>query len=171
MQFKLVSCTLKHAAMLAELGAKTFDETFSPFHPASDMEAYITGTYTLSKLKANLLNPSIQYYAAYHKTGDCGYIKLLDDANAEGLEGRVMELEKIYVRQWAQGTGVAKLLMDKAIELAKKQGYNYLFLGVWQENKRALAFYKKCGFEIFNTRKFKLGDEWCDDFLLRLKIA
>lgn len=169
-QFKLVNCTLKHAAMLAEIGASTFDETFSPFHPAKDMEAYIEKTYTLAQLKKNLLNPYIQYYAAYNEKGDCGYIKLLDDVQAEGLEGRVMELEKIYVRQWAQGSGVASLLMNKAIELGRKQGYDYLFLGVWQENKRALAFYKKMGFEVFNTRTFQLGDEMCDDFLLKLAL-
>ena len=99
-----------------------------------------------------------------------GYIKLLENAKADGLNGKVMELEKIYVRKEAHGSKIASLLMQQAIDLAKEKGYDYLFLGVWQDNERALSFYKKFGFEIFNTRQFKLGERICDDYLLRRVI-
>jgi ribosomal protein S18 acetylase RimI-like enzyme len=82
-----------------------------------------------------------------------------------------MELEKIYVRSSAQGPGLAKLLMEQATTLSKQLGFDYLYLGVWQENTRAIAFYKKNGFEIFDTRKFQLGSHWCEDYLLSLKLT
>jgi ribosomal protein S18 acetylase RimI-like enzyme len=70
--------------------------------------------------------------------------------------------------QW--GSGAGKMLMDHAIRFAREQGFTCMFLGVWQENKRALRFYEKAGFEIFSTRSFKLGSTLCDDFLLKVDL-
>lgn len=163
-------CNWKHRAVLSELGGTTFYETFRPYHSEADMQAYIEKTYNIRQIAKNLTDPYIRYFVAYDGDVDLGYIKLLDDVKVEGLHGKVMELEKIYVRKPAQGKGVSQALMEKAIELARKEKYDELFLGVWQENKRALAFYKKYGFEVFNTRTFKLGDTLCDDYLLHLSL-
>jgi diamine N-acetyltransferase len=72
----------------------------------------------------------------------------------EGLDAVAMELEKIYVlpQYWDKKAGAE--LMKKAIEVTKLNGFKYLYLGVWQENKRALTFYNKFGFVSFNTRTF-----------------
>jgi len=164
---QVIHCNWKHHALLAEIGRSTFYETFSHDNSEEDMQTYISKTYNLKQVAENLLNPNIYYFIAYGLNQDLGYIKLLTNISMDGLTGKIVELEKIYVRKEAQGSKVASLLMQQAIDLAKKGSNDYLFLGVWQENKRALAFYKKFGFEIFNTRKFKLGDRICEDFLLR----
>lgn len=168
--FRILPCSWKHHAVLAELGGTTFLEAFGAFHSAADMQAYVNKTYNLIQVRSNLENPAIHYRIAYGFQEDLGYIKLLRDVQVENLSGRVMELEKIYVRQAAHGTGVGQLLMDEAIRISREEGYEILFLGVWQENARALAFYKKNGFEIFGTRTFQLGQTRCEDFLLRLKL-
>ena len=98
-------------------------------------------------------------------------LKTIVQFEVEKLEGKTIELEKIYLRKEAHGSGMAKVLMDAAIQLARTEKANNLYLGVWQENERALAFYKKSGFEIYNTRQFKLGARVCEDFLLRLRIV
>ena len=164
---KLVQCQWKHHALLAEIGGSTFYETFRADNTEEDMQAYIAKTYNLKQVIANLNEPNIHYYVAYGLNQNLGYIKLIENIKAEGLSGKVMELEKIYVRKEAHGSLVASVLMQQAIDLAKEKGNDYLFLGVWQENERALAFYKKFGFDIFNTRTFKLGERICEDFLLR----
>jgi len=170
-KYKLVLGEWKHYAILAELGAFTFYETFAAENSEEDMQAYISKTYSLNQIKENLLNPAIGYYVIYNEEDAMGYIKTIAHANEiEKLDGKSIELEKIYLRKKAQGTGMAKVLMQSAIDTAKSNNAKQLFLGVWKENYRALAFYKKCGFEIYNTRSFQLGNRTCEDYLLHLPI-
>lgn len=169
--FSIKPCSWKHYALLTDIGASTFYETFSHENEKADMVAYIEKTYNLKQVEENLKQADIQYFVAYNEKQDVGYIKLLQNVEVALLTGKVIELEKIYVRKPLQGSGVASLLMQQAINFAKENGANHLFLGVWQENERALAFYKKFGFEIFATRNFMLGKRKCDDFLLKLTLA
>jgi ribosomal protein S18 acetylase RimI-like enzyme len=168
---KIIPCKWKHHAALAELGASTFYETFRPHNSEEDMQAYLANTYTPALVQANLKKSGIHYFLGYDNLVDQGYIKLIENPEGINLEGKIMELEKIYVRSSAQGSGLAKLLMEQATSLSKQLGFDYLYLGVWQENTRAIAFYKKFGFEIFDTRKFQLGSHWCEDYLLSLKLT
>jgi ribosomal protein S18 acetylase RimI-like enzyme len=168
--FTIHPCDWKHYALLADIGAATFYETFSAHNEKADMVKYIEKTYNLKQVEDNLKEPNIHYYVAYNERQDVGYIKLIDKVDVDGLEGQIMELEKIYVRQFAHGSKVASLLMQQAIDLARTKGAKHLYLGVWQENERALAFYKKFGFEVFNTRTFQLGNRLCEDFLLKLAL-
>jgi GNAT superfamily N-acetyltransferase len=169
--FSIHPCGWKHYSLLADIGAETFYETFSHENEKADMVAYIEKTYNLKQVEENVLREDVHYYVAYDEKQDVGYIKLIENVEVALLGGKVIELEKIYVRKPMQGSGVAALLMQQAIDFAKEQGANHLFLGVWQENERALAFYKKFGFEIFTTRTFMLGKRQCDDFLLKLDLA
>ncbi|MFY8109178.1 MAG: GNAT family N-acetyltransferase [Bacteroidia bacterium] len=163
---KLVPCAEKHVALLAELGAKTFEEAFAPFHPAADLQKYIKETYQLEQIKFNLKKPEVQYAVAYFDFQDAGYVKLLKDTKVEGLTGRVLEIEKIYVRKVFKGKKVGAALMQYVINEAIRNGYSWLYLGVWQENTDAISFYEKFGFKTVSTRKFKLGDQICDDFMM-----
>ncbi|MCA0427330.1 MAG: GNAT family N-acetyltransferase [Bacteroidetes bacterium] len=163
---KLITCAEKHVALLSELGAKTFEEAFSPYHPASDLEKYISETYQLDQIRYNLRKPDVQYAVAYYDYEDAGYVKLIKDVEVEGLTGRILEIEKIYVRQAFKGRKVGAALMQYVIHEAVRNGYSWLYLGVWQENTRAISFYEQFGFKKHSTRKFQLGKTICDDFLM-----
>ena len=163
---KLVPCAEKHVALLAELGATTFEEAFSATHPAKDLQQYIEETYKLEAIKGNLKKNNVQYAVAYFDFQDAGYVKLIKDSSIDGLIGKALELEKIYVRSQFKGKKVGAALMQYVINEAVKQGYSWLSLGVWQENKTAIQFYEKFGFKTISTRKFKLGDMECDDFIM-----
>ena len=79
-------------------------------------------------------------------------------------------MEKIYVLGSYFGSGAGKVLMQQAIAHSQENGFDTLFLGVWQENERAVSFYKKVGFEVFETRQFQLGERLCDDYMMKLKL-
>lgn len=159
------------APLLAELGAKTFYDTFRPHNTEEDMQQYIAKAYTVDGIEANLEKPAVHYYIAYVDGKPGGYIKLIHDETYEGLTGKSIELEKIYVLQEMLGAHVGKALMEQAIAHAKQNGFDTLFLGVWQENTRAIRFYEKFGFTTFNTRQFILGKEVCDDFLMKKSLV
>lgn len=161
------------AELLSFLGGKTFFDTFSPYHDLADMQAYITKAYHPDAIKKNLETPEMSYHIAESEKGQAiGYTKLIKDVNPDGLENcRVMELEKIYVLQDWLDKKAGALLMQNAIQFSENLGYNILYLGVWQENHRALRFYEKFGFKTFGTRTFALGSSLCDDFLMKLELT
>jgi diamine N-acetyltransferase len=159
------------AAILAQIGASTFYETFRPYNTEEDMQAYIAKAYNEQTVQANLENSDIHYALVYENDEAIGYLKLLLNATHEKLMGKVIELEKIYVQQSAWGSGAGKVLMDYAITFGKKQANNSLFLGVWEENKRAVRFYEKTGFSVFAHRSFTLGTRVCEDYMMVLPLT
>lgn len=162
--------TATDADVLAKLGADTFYHTFRPHNTEEDMQAYITKAYASEVILQNLTSHDIAYYLCYDGLAPVGYIKLLHHATYGVLQQHSIELEKIYILHTYFGTPTATLLMQQAIAHAKQAGFKTLFLGVWQENERAVAFYKKMGFEVFDTRQFKLGNRLCEDFMMKLEL-
>ncbi len=159
------------ANILAELGAKTFYETFREFHTEKDMQQYIKKAYSVELMTENLSKESIQYFIAFDEDKPIGYLKLIKDASHEKLASeKNIELEKIYVLKEYLDKKVGKELMLQAINFSKQNNFETLFLGVWQENHRAVNFYKKFGFETFTIRTFQLGETLCDDFLMKLNL-
>ena len=159
------------ANILAELGAKTFYETFREFHTEKDMQQYIKKAYSVELMTENLSKENIQYFIAFDEDKPIGYLKLIKDASHEKLTSQKnIELEKIYVLKEYLDKKVGKELMLQAINFSKQNNFETLFLGVWQENHRAVNFYKKFGFETFTIRTFQLGETLCDDFLMKLNL-
>jgi len=83
-------------------------------------------------------------------------------------EGDV-ELKKIYVLSRFQGTGTAQRLMAEAVSAA--EGSKRLLLGVKDDNHRAIAFYKRQGFEVIGTRQFDVGGALYDDLVLARNLS
>lgn len=159
-------CTENEVDTLAKIGADTFYETFIAYNTKENIEAYIQKAYATQNIQQFIKNNLGGYYLAYQQQQAVGYIKLIN-----GLEQpQKIELEKIYVYQTHHGKGVANMLMEQAIAYAKKLNAAELFLGVWQENLRACAFYKKFGFEVYDTREFTLGSRICHDYMMKLKL-
>ena len=168
--FSIERASVQHAEILSEIGGDTFYETFRPYNTESDILQYIKKAYSIDVIEHNLINPNIAYYLCYGAGIVIGYIKLVHHATYKGLINLTIELEKIYVLSAYFGSGVGKCLMDCAINHSKGNGFETLFLGVWQENERAVNFYKKIGFEVFETRQFQLGERLCDDYMMKLKL-
>lgn len=154
------------AALLARIGAETFYHTFRPYNTEQDMQTYLAQSYSLQQITSNLHDPEVHYFLCEKDDTCVGYIKLVEGTVIEQVGPNLIELEKIYVHHLYFGTEAAKMLMQKALDHALELGFTALYLGVWQENKRALAFYAKHGFETVATRQFRLGDTVCDDFIM-----
>ncbi|WP_291044915.1 GNAT family N-acetyltransferase [Herbiconiux sp.] len=77
-----------------------------------------------------------------------------------------IELSKCYVRRTFHGLGVATTLMEASLAFAAEAGAASIWLGVNQQNARAIRFYEKRGFAKVGTKTFLVGDELHDDFVL-----
>ena len=81
-----------------------------------------------------------------------------------------IEIERIYVRKEYLGKKVGGLLMKKCLELAQQKGYTLVWLGVWEHNAKAIAFYEKWGFEKFGSHAFLLGNDLQTDWLMKKNL-
>ncbi len=167
-KFTIIPAAINDAEVLAKIGGDTFYETFRPYNTEEDIVEYINKAYAVNVIANNLINLNTVYFLCYDKEKVVGYIKLIKHAQVDGINGEAVELEKIYVKALYFGTGAGNELMQQAIKYSKQHGFETLFLGVWQENERAVNFYKKTGFIIFDTRQFKLGQRLCEDYMLKL---
>ena len=156
---------------LRNLSIQTFKETFEEVNTEEDMQKYLDENLSIEKLKTELENANSEFYFAENNNEILGYLKLnFKDAQTEKLEENHFEIERIYVLKAFLGQKIGQILFDKAIEIGREKNLEYVWLGVWEENHRAIRFYGKNGFEIFGKHDFVLGEDVQTDLLMKMKI-
>ncbi|WP_425394610.1 GNAT family N-acetyltransferase [Chryseobacterium indologenes] len=148
----------KDLETLQNIGIQTFTETFAEDNTEEAMKKYLEESFNTEKIKAELNNPDSFFYIAWEEDNPVGYLKVNSGkAQTELQDETSLEIERIYVKKSHHGKKVGQLLYNQALETAKQLGKSYLWLGVWEENLRALQFYRKNGFVEFDKHIFRLG--------------
>ncbi|MVO11085.1 GNAT family N-acetyltransferase [Flavobacterium sp. TP390] len=156
---------------LQKIGRQTFKETFSESNSEENMKNYLEEGFSKEKLTAEFNDKNSEFYFAKLEEEVIGYLKVnFGDSQTELKDSKALEIERIYVAKEFHGKSVGQLLYDKAIEVAKQKGSEYVWLGVWEENPRAISFYKKNGFLEFDKHIFKLGEDEQTDIMMKLKL-
>jgi ribosomal protein S18 acetylase RimI-like enzyme len=167
----IVPVELKDVEKLQAISRITFSQTFTEHNSAEDMDAYLNKSFSISQLSSEIANVDSEFYFAQDGEIVIGYLKVNTGvAQTESKEPNAFEIERIYVDAGFLGKKIGQLLFNKAIELAKAKNKSYVWLGVWEENHRALAFYKKNGFIPFDKHIFKLGDDEQNDIMMKLEL-
>lgn len=160
------------AAMLAELGARTFSETFAPDNSADDMAAYLATAFSPAQQATELADPETSFLIAESGGVAVGYAMLRSGNVLENVTGvNPIELVRLYVSQDQLGSGVGAALMQASIDEARRSGHKTLWLGVWEHNPRAQAFYRKWNFTEIGTHVFQLGNDPQTDILMQRTIS
>jgi diamine N-acetyltransferase len=160
------------AAMLAELGARTFSETFAPDNSPEDMAAYLATAFSPSQQTRELADRETIFLIAETDGVAVGYAMLRSGNVLENVTGRnPIELVRLYVLQERLGSGVGAALMQACIREARQRGHKTLWLGVWEHNARAQAFYRRWDFTEIGTHVFQLGDDPQTDILMQRTIS
>ena len=171
MTFSIRRAAPADAARLAELAARTFQETYAAYNDPSDMAAHITARYGESKQAEELADGSSTYIVAELRDQLIGYAYLVVGQAPRGVElDAPVELVRFYVASEWHGRGVARPMMAACVTEARRQGGRTLCLGVWQENPRAIAFYRKVGFTIVGRTGFDLGSQHQVDHVMALPL-
>jgi ribosomal protein S18 acetylase RimI-like enzyme len=160
--------TLNDLDQLQKIGKETFSETFSSGNNEEDMTKYLEESFSLAKLTGELNSEASEFYFAMLDGKVIGYLKLnVGQSQTEIKDDKAIEIERIYVLQEYHGKKVGQLLYDKAMQIATHVLADYVWLGVWEENPRAISFYKKNGFIEFDKHIFKLGDDEQTDIIMK----
>jgi ribosomal protein S18 acetylase RimI-like enzyme len=159
------------AALLTQLAARTFRDSFGDENAPEDMELHLSTHYTVAKQAAELSNPAMACFFAEASGVAVGYAQLRQGATPPCIPGEgSIEVLRFYVAGEWHGKGVSRPLMEAAIAEARARGRKRLWLGVWEENPRAIAFYKKCGFVDVGSQDFQLGTDLQHDRVMSLEL-
>jgi len=164
---KIRHANREDASLLAELGARTFSETFAADNTDENMSAYLAESFGLSHQMEELTDPASTFLIAEIGGLAGGYAKLHANEALEDVEGnKPVELVRLYVsREWL-GRGVGEALMRACIDEARQAQHDVIWLGVWERNGRAQAFYRKWNFRAVGEHVFQLGSDAQRDILM-----
>jgi len=168
---KVRKVSLNDIEKLREIGKLTFSETFSSYSSEENMKEYLENGFSAEKIKSELTDKNAEFYFAELDGKVIGYLKVnVGESQTEIKVKNALEIERIYVLKEFHGEKVGQILFDKALELAKEKNVENIWLGVWEENPRAIRFYKKNGFVEFDKHIFKLGNDEQTDIMMKLKL-
>ncbi|MBG6187439.1 GNAT family N-acetyltransferase [Flavobacterium sp. CAN_S2] len=163
--------TVSDLETIQKISIQTFTETFAAVNTPENITDYIKDSLNTEQLSAELNNANSQFYIAYSDIEVVGYLKInFGDAQTESFKENTLEVQRIYVLQNFHGKNIGQLLLDEVKKIAQTTGVDYIWLGVWEENHRALQFYTKNGFVVFDKHVFKMGNDEQTDLLMRFHI-
>lgn len=170
-QISIQKITLKEVKALQAITRLTFYQTFAEVNTEENMSRYLENDLSLERLSEELNNPNSEFYFVSLQNEVIGYLKInCESAQTEQKTANSLEIERIYVLKEFLGKNIGQLLLEHAFQIAREKGNENVWLGVWEENKRAIRFYQKNGFEEFDKHIFMLGKDAQTDILMRKKL-
>ena len=162
------------AKPLTDLAYTTFWDAFAhhPKNAPDDLNHYMRQAFSGEQIAAELADPGSIFLIASINDKPAGYAKLIMGNIEPGITAeRPVELSRLYSHQEFLGQGVGQNLMDACFELAKSNGHDVMWLGVWEYNPRAQRFYEKNGFRVVGKHTFVLGSDPQTDLLMQKELA
>ena len=160
--------TTADAPLIADMSRQTFYDTFAPHNTKEDMDKFMNEQFTKEALMNEVGAGNNIFLLAYDGEEPVGYVRMREGEKRFEFDDKTsIEIARIYAVQSAIGKGVGKALLQKCIAIADEMKKEVIWLGVWEKNERAVAFYTKFGFEKFAEHEFVLGTDVQTDWLMR----
>ena len=160
-------CAIDELQILQKISIETFNETFKEQNSPENIKTYLDRAFNLKQLEKELSNNNSEFYFVYYNDEIAGYLKVnINEAQSEEMREDSLEIERIYIKREFQKYGLGKYLLNKAMEIAIEHNKKKIWLGVWDKNDNAIAFYKKMGFVQTGAHSFYMGDEEQIDYIM-----
>ncbi|MCI3028235.1 GNAT family N-acetyltransferase [Desemzia sp. C1] len=164
--------TVEDLQILQKVSVETFRDTFQDQNTEEDLYNYLEKAYNTEQLTSELLNQQSEFYFVFNGNDLAGYLKInINEAQSETNGEEALEIERIYVLPEFKGKGLGKILIQQAVERAQFHQKTNIWLGVWEHNQAALAFYKKLGFVQTGAHSFFMGEDEQTDLILTKKLT
>jgi ribosomal protein S18 acetylase RimI-like enzyme len=163
---------ISEADALLAYSRKTFYDFFAHLNDPIHMEAYASVAFTMESMLDQVTNTYSEFYFALYEGDIAGYMKLnFNNAQNEFKDKNALEIERIYVSGEHHGKRIGKKLLDFAINIARDKRFDYVWLGVWEHNYKAIGFYEHNGFKLCGSHEFLLGEDKQTDLLMRKELV
>jgi ribosomal protein S18 acetylase RimI-like enzyme len=161
------TATAADAAAVADLARRTFYDTFAATNHPVDMELHLARSYGIDQQTRELNDRDIATLLVEADGRAIAYAMVRSGHVPECVTGpKAIELWRFYVDHGWHGRGIAQALMERVKDVARKRGAQTLWLGVWEHNARARAFYAKCGFADAGEHIFLFGTDPQTDLVM-----
>lgn len=155
------------ADVVAAFGARAFEAAFGADNRPEDMRAYLASSFDRGRVTAELADPASTYLLAEDGEDLAGYAVLRDGPAPRPLGvARAVEIVRLYASPERIGAGYGAALMQACLDEARRAGHASVWLGVWERNARAIAFYRRWRFEVVGSHEFLLGDDLQNDLIM-----
>jgi len=159
------------AALVAGLSRRTFYETFASHNTAENMRIFLEEQFPPERQMAEVGAPGRIFLLAYIGDEPAGYASMRETEPPQELHGqKAIEIVQLYSEQKMIGKGVGAALMRACLDQAGQRGKDWVWLGVWEHNQRAIAFYRKWGFERFGEHVFLVGLDAQTDWWMKKSL-
>ena len=170
-EFLIRFATSDDAELIADISRRTFHETFGYVNTKENMDKFMNEQFNREKLIKEVTEPGNTFFLAFDNDTPVGYVRMREGKKFPEFENKdSIEIARIYSVNSYLGTGVGEQLMRQCVFIAKELKKEIIWLGVWEKNPRAIAFYTKWGFKKFSDQDFLLGDDLQKDWLLMKKL-
>ena len=168
---EIKKATVSDLETIQNISIQTFKETFAAVNTPENMAYYVKESFNSEQLMTELNNANSQFYVVYSNAEVVGYLKVnFGEAQTESFKDNALEVQRIYVLQNFHGKNIGQLLLDEVKKIAKSSGVDCVWLGVWEENHRAIRFYTKNGFVLFDKHVFMMGNDEQTDLLMQSQL-
>jgi len=158
---------IQDAATLSDFGRRVFHETFGPQNRAEHLAAYLDSAYTEARQRGEIEDPAVHTLLVEEDDRLVAFAQLREAPPPPSVPaGSPVELWRFYVDPHLHGRGVAATLMTAVEQRARALDARTLWLGVWEKNTRAQAFYRKHGFAVAGSQIFMLGGDAQRDLVM-----
>lgn len=155
------------ALALSRVAEATFRTAFAAATTAADMDRHCALRFGVRQQGEEIAAPSLETWLAMDGEAIAGFAQLRIRVRPRCVSAEsACEVQRLYVETRFHGKGVAAPLMDACIDSARGHGTAALWLGVWERNLRAIAFYAKCGFVEVGEQVFPLGGDLHRDLVM-----
>ncbi len=160
------------AELIAEMSRQTFYDTFAVYNSKENMDLFMNNSFSTEALMKEVREPGNIFLLAYDNEKPVGYARMRENNNPPQLgDLPAIEIARIYSLTASIGKGIGKMLMQHCIAMAKERNNKAVWLGVWEQNQRAIDFYIQWGFVKFGDHVFMLGNDPQNDWLMKKIIA
>ncbi|QLG45325.1 GNAT family N-acetyltransferase [Costertonia aggregata] len=171
MDFRYKKCAESDLDILIHISRTTFQNAFQNDNNPKDFKQYLEEAFAKEKLVSELSNPNSVFCFVYVDDVLSGYFKLNENSAQTDIKSKEsLEIERIYVKQEFQGKGIGQNMLEKIKQIAFKKQKMFIWLGVWEKNKRAIDFYRRHGFFEFGTHPYFIGNDKQTDWLMRFDL-
>ena len=167
--------THKDVDLLVTLGKRTFFDTFAADNDPADIEQYLAQAFSRDQVQAELMASASTFLLAYDTPNPgnqlLGYAHLKDNTEPCVTGNHPLEVVRLYVDKGMIGKGYGAKLMQSCLDHAAQEGFDTIWLGVWEKNYRAQKFYARWGFQQVGSHDFLMGKDLQTDWILMRAVV
>ena len=171
MLFSIRQADVSDKNIICALGITTFYEAYFEQDDSHDLANYVMESFSSERMKGELNDANSTFFIAELDGKAVGYAKLRENSEVDCLKNEnAVELQRIYLLEREQRKGVGAALLNRCLEGARAKGYETLWLGVWELNAAALAFYEKEGFVKVGKVQFHYGESVGTNCVMKIDL-